>query len=188
MAKSGKFTPGTKHIALKYHHFCSHIKNGYIEINYCPTEDQKANLLTKIFSRCSIFQTKTYAHWLVICLWHRPSVTRECGISPLLDSHLANIQQFLLKVCQTRFQRNSIHSGNSRKIPFARDSDSTPNSLGILPCVWCTTEWHHINTKWKSCSLVWMTQSHAMSNFRPFSARCLQDNAATSMPSASLFS
>ena len=41
------FNPQTKHIALKYHHFCSHVKNGHIEISYCPTEDQKADLLTK---------------------------------------------------------------------------------------------------------------------------------------------
>ena len=48
MAKSDKFTPRTKHIALKYHHFCSHVKNGHIEISYCPTEDQKADLLTNL--------------------------------------------------------------------------------------------------------------------------------------------
>jgi hypothetical protein len=78
-----------------------------------------------------------------------------------------------------------------RKFPqnsFALDLDSTPNLPENLPCVWCTTEWDHTNTKRKSCLLVWMTQSHAMSNFHPFSARCLQDNVATSMLSASLFS
>jgi hypothetical protein len=117
----------------------------------------------------------------VICLWQRPSVSRECGISLLLDSHLANIQQFLIKVCQTRFLQISICSGNACKIPFAPDSDSTPNLSGIPPCVWCTTEWHHTSTKQKSCSLVWMMQSHAMSNFCLFSSRCLQDNAGTSM-------
>jgi hypothetical protein len=47
MATSDKFTPRTKHIALKYHHFCRHVINGHIESNYCPTEDQKADLLTK---------------------------------------------------------------------------------------------------------------------------------------------
>ncbi len=47
MAKFDKFTLQTKHIALKYHHFCGLIKNGHIEINYCPTEDQKAHLLIK---------------------------------------------------------------------------------------------------------------------------------------------
>jgi hypothetical protein len=38
MATSDKFTPQTKHIALKYPHFCSQVKNGHIEINYCSTE------------------------------------------------------------------------------------------------------------------------------------------------------
>ncbi len=118
---------------------------------------------------------------LVIAVHH-------CAISLLLDSHLANIQHFFLKVRQTRFQQNYICSGNSHKILFAPDSDSTPNFPGIPPRVWCTTEWHHTNTKRKSCSLVWMRQSHAMSNFHPFSACCSQDNATTSIPSASLFS
>jgi hypothetical protein len=90
-----------------------------------------------------------------------------CGISPLLDSHLANIQRFLLKVHQTRFPRNSICSGNSHKIPFARELDSTPNLPGIPPCVWCTTEWHYTSTNRKSRSLVWITRSHATSNFCP---------------------
>jgi hypothetical protein len=47
MAKSDKFTAQTKHIELKYHRFCSLDKNGHIEICCCPTEDQKADLLTK---------------------------------------------------------------------------------------------------------------------------------------------
>ncbi len=46
MATSDEFTPQTKHIALKYHHI-SHVKNGHVEISYCPTEDQKADLLSK---------------------------------------------------------------------------------------------------------------------------------------------
>ncbi len=112
----------------------------------------------------------------------------DCGISLLLDSHLANIQQFLLKVCQMRFPRNSIRSENSHKIPLTQDSDLTPNLPEIPPCVWCTTEWHHTNTKQKFCLLVWMTQSHAMSNFCPFPARCLQDNVAASTPRASSLS
>jgi hypothetical protein len=47
MATSQKFTPRTKHIALKYHHFRSHVKNGAIQISYCRTTEQKADLLTK---------------------------------------------------------------------------------------------------------------------------------------------
>ena len=50
MANSDKFTPRTKHIALKYHHFRSHVKQKKVSINYCRTEDQKADLLTKPLS------------------------------------------------------------------------------------------------------------------------------------------
>ena len=35
MATLKTFTPCTKHIALKYHHFCSHVKRGAIQISYC---------------------------------------------------------------------------------------------------------------------------------------------------------
>ncbi len=58
MATSDKFTPRTKHIALKYHHFCSHIKNGHIEINYCPTEDQKADVQTKPLADAAFFRLR----------------------------------------------------------------------------------------------------------------------------------
>jgi hypothetical protein len=58
MANSDKFTPQTKHIALKYHHFCSHVKNGCIEINYCRTEDQKADLLTKPLADAAFFKLR----------------------------------------------------------------------------------------------------------------------------------
>ncbi|KAL7540880.1 hypothetical protein ACHAXR_010682 [Thalassiosira sp. AJA248-18] len=47
MATSQKFTPRTKHIALKYHHFRSFVKSGRVTINYCRTTEQKADLLTK---------------------------------------------------------------------------------------------------------------------------------------------
>ncbi len=47
MADSQKFTPCTKHIALKYHHFHHHVKSGAIQISYCRTTEQKADLLTK---------------------------------------------------------------------------------------------------------------------------------------------
>ncbi len=56
MASSDKFTPQTKHIALKYCHFCSHVKCGHIEIIYSPTEDQKADLLTKPLADAAFFR------------------------------------------------------------------------------------------------------------------------------------
>ena len=58
MAKSDNFTQRTKHIALKYHHFCSHVKNEHIEINYCPTEDQNADLLIKPLADSAFFRLR----------------------------------------------------------------------------------------------------------------------------------
>ena len=47
MATSQKFTPRTKHIALKYHHFKKYVETGKIQINYVHTEQQQADILTK---------------------------------------------------------------------------------------------------------------------------------------------
>jgi len=47
MATSQKFTPRTKHTALKYHHFKGYIESGRIQINYIHTERQQADILTK---------------------------------------------------------------------------------------------------------------------------------------------
>jgi hypothetical protein len=58
MAKSDKFTPQTKHIALIDHHFCSHVKNGHIEISYCPSKDQKADLLIKPLADSAFFRLR----------------------------------------------------------------------------------------------------------------------------------
>jgi hypothetical protein len=47
-----KFMPRTKRIAIKYHHFWKHIEtfanpDGFIEIEYCSTKDQVADVFTK---------------------------------------------------------------------------------------------------------------------------------------------
>jgi hypothetical protein len=52
MTNNPKVTPCTKHIAIKYHHFRKYIKtqsnpDGFIEIEYCSTEEQIANIFTK---------------------------------------------------------------------------------------------------------------------------------------------
>jgi hypothetical protein len=53
MTNNPKFMPRTKHIAIKYHHFRKHVKthsnlDGFIEIEYCPTEEQIADVFTKL--------------------------------------------------------------------------------------------------------------------------------------------
>jgi hypothetical protein len=52
MANNPKFSPQTKHIAITYHHFWTHAiiqlnPNGFIQINYCSTNDQVVDLFTK---------------------------------------------------------------------------------------------------------------------------------------------
>ena len=47
VSKSPKFTPRTKHIALKYHHFWQYVTNGTIVINPIDTHEQTAYIFTK---------------------------------------------------------------------------------------------------------------------------------------------
>ena len=51
VAESPKFTPRTKHIAIKYHHFRSHVANKTIEILPISTHDQLADIFTKPLDR-----------------------------------------------------------------------------------------------------------------------------------------
>ncbi len=58
------FTPCMKHIAFKYHHFCSHIKSGTIKLSYCCTTEQKADLLTKPLANDLFFKLR-----YMLCGW-----------------------------------------------------------------------------------------------------------------------
>jgi hypothetical protein len=52
MAQNLKFSPQAKHIAIIYHHFCKHVitqsnPNEFLQIDYCSTDDQIADIFTK---------------------------------------------------------------------------------------------------------------------------------------------
>ena len=64
MATASKFSPRTKHIALKYHHFRSYVKNGTIQITYCRMTEQKADILTKPLSDDLFFKLR-----YMLCGW-----------------------------------------------------------------------------------------------------------------------
>jgi hypothetical protein len=69
MAKSLKFTPRTKHISIKYHHFHSRVQtssnpSGDIKIKYVSTKKQLADIFTKPINAGSFF---TLQHML--CGW-----------------------------------------------------------------------------------------------------------------------
>jgi hypothetical protein len=46
-----RMTPRSKHIAVKYHWFRSHLKEGEIVITHVGTDDQLADILTKPLTR-----------------------------------------------------------------------------------------------------------------------------------------
>ena len=47
VAESPKFTPRTKHIALKYHHFRQFVHNKMVVIKRIVTREQMADIFTK---------------------------------------------------------------------------------------------------------------------------------------------
>ena len=59
MATSLKFTPRTKHLALKYHHFKSWITKGILELVHVDTKDQLADMMTKPLDS-TLFQKLRY--------------------------------------------------------------------------------------------------------------------------------
>ena len=47
VAESNRFSPRTKHIAIKYHHFQCFVQKKIIEILYIDTREQTAEVFTK---------------------------------------------------------------------------------------------------------------------------------------------
>jgi hypothetical protein len=47
LANAPKMCPRTHHIALKYHHICSHVENGNLSIRWIDTKHQLADIFTK---------------------------------------------------------------------------------------------------------------------------------------------
>jgi hypothetical protein len=50
MAKTPKMRPRTRHINIKYHHFCEAVHSGLISIHPISTHDQPADMLTNPLS------------------------------------------------------------------------------------------------------------------------------------------
>ena len=69
MAESLKFTPCTKHIAIKYHHFRSRVqtsinKSGDIKLKHISTKQQLADIFTKPVDDDSFFKLRH-----MLCGW-----------------------------------------------------------------------------------------------------------------------
>ena len=78
MATGTKFSPRTKHIALKYHHSRSHMISGRVDIHCRPTQEQLADLSTTPLSNEAFFVLRYMLHgwdykWSTLCWvywWH----------------------------------------------------------------------------------------------------------------------
>ena len=51
LAKAPKLRPRTKHIAIQYHHFCTHVAKRLITIQHVTTTEQVADIATKPLAR-----------------------------------------------------------------------------------------------------------------------------------------
>ena len=58
MAKNSVYHSRTKHIAIKYHFLRETTANKDIEIKYCNTEDQVADIFTKALPRAKLEQLR----------------------------------------------------------------------------------------------------------------------------------
>ena len=59
VAKSPKFTPRTKHIAIKYHHFRCFVDDNTIDIHSVDTSEQLAGILTKPLAERSFYYLRS---------------------------------------------------------------------------------------------------------------------------------
>ena len=51
LAKEPKYRPRTKHIAIKYHHFRSHVEKGDVSVKAIDSKEQLADIFTKALPR-----------------------------------------------------------------------------------------------------------------------------------------
>ena len=65
MAKDDKFRPQTKHINVKFHHFCDYVEKGVIDIEYIKSEENPADILTH-----PVNLDKLQKHLTTLLKWH----------------------------------------------------------------------------------------------------------------------
>jgi len=73
IAKVPKMHPRTKHINIKYHHFCEHVKAGLVKVLPIDTKYQVADIFTKPLSKELFYKFRE-----LLMKWSRmTSLTRD---------------------------------------------------------------------------------------------------------------
>jgi hypothetical protein len=76
-----KLCPRTKHINIRYHHFCEHVRKGLIKIFLVDTKNQVADALTKPVAQNNF---QCHRHFMC-CKWSSQATkARECYINKTL--------------------------------------------------------------------------------------------------------
>ncbi len=107
VAERPKFTPCTKHIALKYHNFCQFFNGGTIKINPIDTKEQMANILQSHCMRSNSFISDgNYADGDLNSHFSLQGSVRIVAYSAMLDSSHSSSMEFAvhyLKLCSSSF-------------------------------------------------------------------------------------
>ena len=61
MTKNPQFHGRSKHVAIKYHFVCENVSDGTVRIEYCPTNDMVADILTKGLPRVQFMKLRKMA-------------------------------------------------------------------------------------------------------------------------------
>jgi hypothetical protein len=93
LAMNKAYKPGTRHVAVKYHHFHDYVDSSCIRIDYIHTNEQTADILTKALPKDSFAYliketvwmdhlTRGEHHWTYSnAPWLLHSSARECYIT-----------------------------------------------------------------------------------------------------------
>ena len=68
LARTEKYRPRTKHIAIEYHHFCDHVRNENITIQRIDTLNQLADIFTKPLNKQSCTKLRSRIQGWLSCL------------------------------------------------------------------------------------------------------------------------
>ncbi len=113
MAESLKFTPRTKHIAIKYHHFRSWVntsfnKSGDIKLKYISTKMQLADKFTKPFNADSFFTLrKMVSGWLLYQLHFVSKGVWECKLTAAIQVFIFGFKLLKLIFIKLTIQTNN---------------------------------------------------------------------------------
>ena len=138
MATGKKISPRTKHIALKYHHFISHVKYGRVDIHYRTSGEKLDNNLTKPLSNKAFLTLITYSMdgvtpnnqsqiWWIFCCEECENTQQETNVIelPMIRRVFADASQAYHSCKSTRKSYEPfLIMGTLTKTPFVAHKTS----------------------------------------------------------------